>query len=177
MTRDEFFNYFNGKYWEFNNDQFKFQCMDIFWQYLVDVLKIDPAPYQGWGTAKNVYLNASKIRDFSKYFDLVPNTPNNAPVPGDVVFWGTYIFVTGTAGHVAVCASANVNNLVTFDQNYPTGSACKFVKHDYKGVMGWFHPKTVANDPNMVLQAVRDVVYSSISPQEKLDKLLKILGG
>ena len=175
ITRDEFFNKNNGKYIDFDN-AFGFQCYDLFLFYLRDVLNINPSPYQGWGTAKNCYLNFVNINGASKYFDLIANSPTNAPQPGDIVFWGTYLFVTGTAGHVAICSSVNVNTLVTFDQNYPTGSPCHFVTHSYKGVMGWWHPKSIPpNDQNTLLKAIKDVVYSSISPQEKMDKLLKLL--
>lgn len=172
ITLQEFFNKWLGKYWEFNNDIYKFQCMDIFWQYLQEVLGISAIPYQGWGTAKNCYLNFLNIKDASKNFELTANGATNFPLPGDIVFWGWYLGVTGSAGHVAICSSANANNLVTFDQNYPTGSACRFVTHSYKGVMGWWHPKPAQID---TLKAVRDIVYSSVSPQEKIDKLLKLL--
>ena len=176
ITKEEFFNKWLSKYLEFNNDQYKFQCMDIFWQYLQEVLNIPAFPYQGWGTAKNCYNNFSKIIGASDKFILITNGPTNAPEPGDIVFWGTYLGVTGFAGHVAVCSSANVNNLVTFDQNYPTGAACRFVTHSYKGVMGWWHPKKISSMPQTdLLKAIREVVYSSASPQEKLDKLLKLL--
>jgi cell wall-associated NlpC family hydrolase len=115
--------------------------MDLFWAYLQEVLNIDPTPYRGWGSAKNCYNNFYRIKDASKYFNKIKNSPNNQPKKGDIVFWGTYPFVTGLAGHVAMYEGGNLYSLIGFEQNYPTKSPCRFVKHSYKGVMGWLSPK------------------------------------
>lgn len=141
MTFDQFVTKYNGKYLEYNNDMYKFQCMDLFYQYLKEVLVLDTKPYQGWGTAKNCYLNFSNIKGASANFDLIKNSPTNSPLKGDIVFWGYYPFVTGLAGHVAMCSGAGLMNMITFDQNYPKGSFCRYVNHSYRGVMGWWHKK------------------------------------
>jgi hypothetical protein len=142
MTPDEFFNKYNGRYLEYNNDRYKFQCMDLFWQYLKEVLNLDTQPYQGWGTAKNCYNNFNNIKGASQFFTRISNGPVNYPTKGDTVFWGFYLGVTGLAGHVAICSGGNAKAFISFDQNYPTGSPCKFVNHSYRGVIGWLHPKT-----------------------------------
>jgi len=99
-------------------------------------------PYQGWGSARNIYNNYNKITGAFKNFALIRNTALNAPKNGDIVWWGFYPGVTGLAGHVAICVGdgANVNNFISFDQNYPTGSSCHRQLHNYKGVLGWWHP-------------------------------------
>ena len=131
----------NGKFEEYNNDQYKFQCMDLFWLYLKEVLNLDTRPYQGWGSAKNVWNNYFNIKPALKSFTRVQNGSYNSPSKGDIVFWGYYPFVTGWAGHVGICSGAGSMNFISFDQNYPTGSFCKFVNHSYRGVVGWFTPK------------------------------------
>jgi hypothetical protein len=141
MTFDTFCTKYNGKFLEYNNDQYLFQCMDLFWAYLTEVLGIDPSPYRGWGTAKNCYNNFINIKEASSNFTRIANGPTNAPVKGDIVFWGWYPLVTGWAGHVAICSGAGSMAFISFDQNYPTKSPCKYTNHSYKGVMGWLHKK------------------------------------
>lgn len=56
---------------------------------------------------------------------------------GDVAVWGN-----GAYGHIAICTGVgDVNTFESFDQNYPTGSVCKKVKHNYSGFLGVFRPK------------------------------------
>ncbi len=67
----------------------------------------------------------------------IPNQPENRPHPGDIVIWG----ISGELpfGHVAVCVWSTVNTLVSFDQNWPTGSPCHKQGHNYDGIAGWLH--------------------------------------
>lgn len=118
--------------------------MDEFWAYLEEVLKINPMPYRGWGTAKNCFNNFNNIKGASTQFTLVKNTPLNVPKPGDIVFWGFYLGITGLAGHVAIFKEGNVNGFISFDQNFPTNSPCHLQTHSYRGVLGWFTPKVKA---------------------------------
>lgn len=148
MTFEDFYFKWNGKPLEFNHDGIENQCMDLFYQYLQDVIGIDPKPFQGWGSAKNCYNNFDNIKGASKIFTKIKNDPNNVPKRGDVVFWGTYPGVTGFAGHVGIFYQGDLYTVWSFDQNYPTGSPCAFVKHGtnkvfhgYRGVMGWLHKK------------------------------------
>jgi len=144
MTYNQFVTKWNGRYCEFNNDQYKFQCLDLVWQYMQEVLNIDPTPYRGWGTAKNVFYSSSKIKDFDKNFVKVYNTPTNVPQKGDILFFKTSVwfpYLYGSAGHTAIFSEGNVKGLVSFDQNYPTKSFCRYVNHTYKDCLGWFHKK------------------------------------
>ena len=137
MTFDAFTTKYNGKYIDYDG-KFGAQCVDLFLQYLKEVIGIDPRPFQGWGTAKNIFNSFDKIKD--NHFKKILNTPTGVPQKGDILFWGTYPLVTGWAGHVAVFGSGDANNIISFDQNYPTNSPCHFYKHSYKGVMGWLTP-------------------------------------
>jgi surface antigen len=70
-----------------------------------------------------------------KFYKKVVNIPTNAPPPGAVVCWnGTW---GGGYGHTAVVVAANVNALVVFEQNDPTGSPPVVATHNYNGVAGW----------------------------------------
>jgi hypothetical protein len=137
MTPQSFFNKWNGKYCEFNNDQYLFQCVDLARQYIKEVLGYPQASMPPAGYAKDIFKNFVG----NDYFGKVPNGPYNAPRTGDIVFWGYYPFVTGWAGHVAICSTASTYGLVTFDQNWSNPSFCRYVNHKYRGVLGWLHPK------------------------------------
>lgn len=136
MTLQEFINKWNGRFCEYNGDAFKFQCVDLVRQYIADVLKYPQSSMPPANYAKNIFKNFVP----NKYFSKVINTPTNSPMVGDIIFWGTYPFVTGIAGHVAICTGSNTYKLISFSQNYPTGSPCRYYNYNYRGVLGWLHP-------------------------------------
>lgn len=148
MTYTQFVYKYNEKFAEYNHDGYENQCMDLFFFYLKEVVGIDPKPYQGWGNPKNVWNNTSKIKDFDKNFIKIPNGPKDIPQKGDIMFYGTYLGVTGISGHVDIFDHGDLYTTVCFTQNYPTGSKCHFyqhgrnkILHGYRGVLGWFRPK------------------------------------
>lgn len=68
----------------------------------------------------------------------VRNEPSNVPARGSVmVFDG---LETGGAGHTSVFLWGNAGSFTSFDQNWPEGSPCHRVDHDYNSVVGWFEP-------------------------------------
>lgn len=140
MTDQQFKAKHDGKFIEYNNDPYKNQCMDMLYLYLKDVCGIDPRPYQGWGSAINLWNAAKngKIKDFSKHFRLVKNGATNHPSKGNPIFWGFYLGVTGFAGHVAIDDASTSMTVASYDQNFPTKSPCHYQKHSYKGVQGWW---------------------------------------
>ena len=140
MTLDTFVNKYNGKFVDWDH-QFGPQCYDLFIQYIQEALGMDPKPYCGWGTAKGVWNNYFNIKGAYQAFTRVVNGPYNSPPKGAIVFWGTYPFVTGWAGHVAIASDAGSMKFISFDQNYPTNSCCHYVNHSYKGVLGWWVKK------------------------------------
>lgn len=76
-----------------------------------------------------------------KRFTWTPNGPSNFPQPGSIVVWRpTSSLGIGAAGHIALAVDADNSLLLTFDQNWPTGSGCEFVPHSYVGVAGWHEP-------------------------------------
>jgi hypothetical protein len=141
MMLQSFIDKYNGKFVEYNHDAYKFQCMDLMRQYVHDVLGINPYDaIPASPTARQCFQNFKS----NKYFTKVINTPTGVPKKGDIVFWGLYPFVTGTAGHVAIFSGGNVSRFISFDQNYPTGQPCKFVNHSYRGVLGWLTARKLA---------------------------------
>jgi hypothetical protein len=134
MTLDDYIKKYNGKYIEYSDPSNRFQCVDNMRQYVQDVLGLPQSALPGALYAKSVFTNYNGSA-FKKIF----NRPDNWPNDGDIVFWGYYPFVTGWAGHVGINVGngANLNNFISFDQNYPTGSACHRQVHNYKGVLGW----------------------------------------
>ena len=138
MTIDTFFNNTNGRFIDYDG-MYSFQCVDLIRQYLEEVLNVVGYTLPPVTYAKQLFTNFPNAG--TSKFTKVFNKPTNAPKKGDIVIWGYYPFVTGWAGHVAICSGASMMNFISFDQNYPKGSFCKFVNHSYKGVLGWLSPK------------------------------------
>ncbi len=86
------------------------------------------------GNAKDIW----NIYPYVNYTKIV-NSPDNFPVEGDIVIWGSGI---GPNGHIAVARKGSTGMVLnTFDQNFPIGSRCHSVVHTYNGVLGWLHKK------------------------------------
>lgn len=138
MTLDDFRFKWNGKGIDFDG-AFGNQCMDLMHQYVVDCLGIADGRVLAASAAKDVYLNFNNIFG-REYFSIIANTPTNVPQKGDIVFWGTAV---GPYGHVAVCLSADIRSIVSFDQNWNGHKYCETVTHDdnYIGVLGWLRKK------------------------------------
>lgn len=82
------------------------------------------------GNAKDL-LGGAKMKPYK----VVTNTPNNAPLPGDIAVWGA---TWGDGyGHTAVVLAANARQLAVLEQNDPAGSPPIVGTHDYSGVLGW----------------------------------------
>ena len=67
----------------------------------------------------------------------IKNTADFVPEPGDIAVWGTEL---SAYGHVAIILSADVHSFVSMDQNWPRGSACKRVTHNYNKFWGVIRP-------------------------------------
>jgi len=132
MTIKEFFDKYNSKYVDYDK-VYGYQCVDLMRQFVKEVYNLNPyvaIPTTGW--AKNIFNN---FKD-NQYFKKVLNTPYDIPKRGDIVFWGYYPFLYGWGGHVGIFDSGDLYTIISFDQNYPTGQPCRFVRH---GTSRWFH--------------------------------------
>ncbi len=140
MTLQTFFTTWNGKYNNFDG-KFGTQCTDLMRQYVQDVCGFKPyiaIPQTGW--AKNIFTNFKN----NTYFTKILNTPTGIPKQGDILFFKTsltYPWIYGWAGHVGIVHSASLMSIVLFEQNWPTGSACKLHTHTYKDCLGWLQRK------------------------------------
>jgi len=139
MKPQEFFEKYNNKKIDFDG-YYGSQCVDSFNQYLKEVLGINnpiqmfpvDSAYQIWDYAKDNSL-----------FRRIENTPTGVPQQGDIIVWAND--KNFPHGHVAIFDSGDVNSFKSFDQNYPLGSPCQFVTHDYlrPKVIGWLRPKVL----------------------------------
>lgn len=167
MNFDDFIKKYNGKFVEYHSygNVAINQCIDLVNQYFIEVLGVQTI------IGTDAVDVPSKVN--SNDFEWIKNGATNAPVKGDVVVW------SGVWGHIAICYEANSNDFVSFDQNWPTGSACKLVGHDYTNVLGWLHPKAevVVNEDIEMLKIDSNnwkflrTKYDISDPQQIVDKV------
>lgn len=137
MTYNDFIYKWNQRFVDYDH-AFGNQCVDLMRQYCQDVFGVNGyTAIPPRGNAKDIFKNFQN----NQYFTKIYNTPTGIPKKGDIIFWTTYLFLYGWAGHVAIYDSGDLYNIISFDQNYPTGSPCHFQKHSYKGCLGWLTPK------------------------------------
>lgn len=131
MTLQEFIDKYNGKFVEYHSygTGAKNQCVDLANQYITEVLKL-PAII---GTNAQDFPNKINSNDY----EYIKNTPTGVPNAGDLVIFKS----SDNVGHISIFVEGNANLFTSFDQNYPTGSPCKLVSHNYRNVLGWLHPK------------------------------------
>ncbi len=66
-------------------------------------------------------------------------TKSGVPIQGDLV-----VFDYAPYGHIGICESADANNIVLFNQNFPKGNdtnPAQINNFNYQHVMGWLRPK------------------------------------
>jgi CHAP domain-containing protein len=136
MTHDDFVSKYKGRYIDYDG-AYGYQCVDLMRLYQKEVFEVPPNSIPAAGYARDIYKNFKP----NQYFDKINNTPTGIPQKGDIIFFNTYPFVYGIAGHVAIYHEGNVNTLISFDQNYPTNTACHLQKHSYRGCLGWLRRK------------------------------------
>src|SRR3990167_3818236 len=155
MSFEDFIAKYNGKGIDFDG-AYGFQCMDLAHRYAIDVVGKDipavPAAKDEWNKTISGY-------------DKIKNTPDGLPQKGDIVIWGTDI---GAYGHIAVFLEGNLTTFTSFDQNWPVGSLCHKQSHNYKGVLGWFHPQTTLSD---AVSVPKDTFESLVKKSSQLDNI------
>lgn len=134
MSLSDFIKQYQGQTGVGNTDANKGQCVG-----LVSVWQDNLNTPHEYGNAKDLLNNAN-----TTLFDIIPNSPTDFPVAGDVIVWGDTW--GGGFGHTAICVTANANSFTSFEQNDITSQdlngACEVLSHqDYSGVLGWLHLK------------------------------------
>src|SRR3990167_3478462 len=162
QSLDQFIAANNGKKVEVNDPTNLYQCMDLAYAW-TDNLRI-PRDAIRHLYAYQVFTQPNDLT--RKHFDIIGNSPINSPKPGDLVVWGTKV---GYAGHIAICKSAGVLSLVTFDQNWAGASFCRLVNHgwSYSGVLGWLRPKPTTAPLDPFKQSIYNIIYSGDSADTK----------
>ena len=160
MTLKDFINKWNNKTADYDG-VYGGQCVDLMNFYMQDVVGVQRPNYNyGGSTAYEIYKKAKTDDNFTK----IENTPTGVPIKGSIMFWDTTV---GSAGHVAIYLSGDVNRFKSFDQNWPTGSVCKETEHSYLGVCGWLEPKRPLPDVLYVEPVVTEQPKKSMSSQPK----------
>lgn len=161
-------NDFKQKYQGEKIDQdgaFGAQCMDLIKQYCVEVLNIPVLT----GNAVDVWTKYPADK-FLKV-NYIPG--GDSPQHGDIVIWGTGV---GQFGHIAICdigqPSGFPNGFISFDQNWPVGSPCALVSHNFNNVLGWLRPVTAAAQPTMVKLKV---AYADEKPNPDIEAALEFI--
>ncbi|MCI8655244.1 MAG: CHAP domain-containing protein [Clostridia bacterium] len=136
MFLNEFINKYNNQKIDFDG-AYGAQCVDLFRYYCREVLELPIQPV-GVKGAKDFWSNYDKDVVLQDAFDRIANTPEFVPIVGDVA-----VFYNETHGHISICTGENSDTKVfeSFDQNYPYGSACKRVSHNYSNFYGALRPK------------------------------------
>ena len=131
MTITDFFNKYNYKPIDWDH-ALGYQCMDLYHQYVNDVLPGYPHP-----AAKGAAWLIGALP--ASHYTWYANTITAVPKQGDILLWNTS--AGGGYGHVAIYNTGNVLSFTSFDQNWPVGSYAHFQSHNYfGGLQGWYRP-------------------------------------
>ena len=130
MKLAEFVQKHNGQHVNFDNVHGA-QCMDLYRQYVGEVLGLPQSPLVAG--AADVWRRYQKA-----HYERIRNGLDNYPAPGDIVIWSRSY---GPAGHIAIAVEADRNSLTCFSQNDPGGTRAGLKLYNYRGVLGWLHPK------------------------------------
>jgi len=125
----------------------KNQCVDCANDFIKRVLNL---PYIEWTNAIDFPQHAGDNYNF------VWNTPDALPIQGALM-----IFDIGEVGHISVYDEGNLIKFRSVDENYPIGSPCKVVEHNYNNVVGWLIPKsgiidTMTLEEQKLLDIIKD---------------------
>lgn len=144
MNLKEFFASLNGKYIDVDgagSETNKNQCVDVIKAYCNRVFGIPVASMSGYGNAWEYYTNFSSKKAIVPYFDKIAYKSGMSFRAGDIVVWDKSINKSN-AGHMSVATGKyDSSSVETFDQNFPSGSPCKYVTHSYRKINGVLRPK------------------------------------
>ena len=137
MTIVEFVKKYNGKKVDYDG-VFGAQCVDLFRQYVLDVLGISEhtGSCSTSGGAKDLYLDYNKMPLEKKYFVRITN---KSFVPGDVLVWDES--VTNNFGHVAIYLGNLDNDFIVFEQNGITQDGAKIALKSRERLLGGLRKK------------------------------------
>lgn len=170
MTTQDFFNKYNYRPINYDN-ALGFQCMDLYHQYVAEVLPGYPHP-----SAKGAGYLIGRLP--SSHYQWISNTPLAVPKEGDILLWG--LKAGGGFGHVAIYKSGNLFNFTSFDQNWPVGSYCHFQGHNYFGdLKGWYRPiiQSPTNSDDEKINRIKPIFDQPGTGTEKINRIEQIIHG
>lgn len=132
ITPDQYFGKYDQKFVDYDGNK-KYWCVDNYRQFVKECLNFPQSPIVAG--AKNIWTTY-----LTEYFDRILNTIEAIPIKGDIIIWGSGV---GADGHVGICKDGNQMQFTSMDQNWPLGSPCHFVPHNYNNVLGWLRVKTI----------------------------------
>lgn len=149
MLHQDFINLWNNRKLERIDPSNLNQCFDLAVAYVMDVQGMPLNIYAGLLYAYQIWENPTTVA--SKNYDFIKNTPYAVPKRGDTLVFSKAI--NGTAGHVVIVDSADMNVIRAFSQNDPTGSPCIMKNYAYTYVLGWLRKITNCDQQIADLQA------------------------
>lgn len=186
MTLDQFIDKWDGKFADFDG-AYGAQCFDLFRFYVKEVWGLPQFPATGTQGAKVIFDQVDET-----VYKKIPNTPDGVPEKGDVLIYDGR--AGGGYGHVVVVISADINNIVVFEQNRPTNSPCHIGNANYSACRGWFRPingnieeEPINSEMDIRLKLLDDYRSSHVDDQLKelktesqirdgLDRVCKFIG-
>lgn len=155
MTLKQFVDEYEGKTVGYPHGSYTGECLSLVKHYIKEVFNIDPPP-SGCNAARCYW---SKFPDpLGTVFKKVPNTPDLMPQEGWIAVWNGN--VGNGYGHIAIVLEADVNQFISFDQNYYGKHAHK-QKHNYNNLYGFLVPKETM--PNL-----NDEIIGKSSQRDKV---------
>ncbi len=144
MILNDFIWKYNGKYIDYDH-AYGYQCVDLIRQKTKDVDGFES--YTAIPAGANAITIWNNFKD-NKYYKKVLNGPTNVPKKGNIMFFKFYPLLYGFSGHTAVFCDGDIYSVISFDQNWPTGTPCHLQKHGsskllhgYRGCVGWLTPR------------------------------------
>jgi len=177
MTIQEFLDKYNGKFVDFDG-YYGAQCVDLIQQYNKEVFGGGFITGQGAADIWETYP--------TDIYDRYLNTIDFIPKLGDIVIWKKTTSLP--YGHIAIIKTASQLKFTSLDQNWPTGSNCHYVDHNYENpmVLGFLRPKKIPaatetyflgidltniESVKVCIQMWKDVVDGKYVKKEEIDKL------
>lgn len=131
MSIQQFLDKYNSKFIDFDG-YYGAQCVDLIQQYNKEVFGGPFITGQGASDIWETYP--------VDYYTRILNTIDAIPKEGDIAIWKKTTSLP--YGHIAIVKSAGQLNFTSLDQNWPTGSNCHYVEHNYESplVLGFLRP-------------------------------------
>ena len=162
MTIKDFIAKYDGKFVEYHSygSGSSFQCVDICNQWITE----------GLGLTAIIGTNAQDFpKKIGNQFKYILNTPTGQPEPGDLMIFKS----ADGVGHISIhTKNISLSLFTSFDQNYPTGSSCKLVNHNYTNVLGWMRAKGVTTSDTQCQVDLAEANKHKENLQKQVDGLL-----